>query len=158
MLSTIRPQDRDLWFGDTRVSIRVAAEDGADQTCVIEHWMPFGEAPPLHAHLNEDEIFHVLEGAMHFSLEGAERVARPGETIFIPKGARHGFRVISPAGARCLTVTRGHDFIGLVRAASRPAEGPGLPAYVGATPERVARLGRLCAEHSIDIVGAPLAA
>ncbi len=150
--------DRDLWFGDTRVSIRVASTEGPDRTCMIEHWMPCGEAPPLHVHLNEDEIFFVLEGAMRFLLDGAERTAGPGETVFVPKGARHCFRVVSPGGARCLTVTRGGDFEGLVRAASRPAGGPGLPPRAGASAERVAGLVRLCAENGIDVVGAPLAA
>jgi hypothetical protein len=89
-----------LWFGNTRVSIRLALAAGAD---------------------------------------GLQ------------------FRVESPDGARCLTIVRGADFETMVRAASRPASGPGLPEAAAPTPDEIARLARLCAGNGIEIVGPPLA-
>ena len=145
-----------LWFGNTRVAIRIASADGADGISVIEHWMPWGEAPPLHVHRNEDEIFHVLAGRMLFRVGGRTFEAGPGETVLAPKGVPHHFRVESPEGARCLTVTRGADFETMVRAVSRAAAGDGLPPQAVPDAETIGALTRACAANGIDVIGAPL--
>lgn len=147
-----------LWFGNTRVSIRLASAAGADGLSVIEHWMPFGESPPLHVHHAEDEVFHVLAGTVRFRIAGRpDVVAEVGDTLIAPKGIPHQFRVETPEGARCLTIVRGPDFETMIRAASRPATGPALPEATAPTPEQVETLARLCAENRIEIVGPPLA-
>ena len=48
---------RDLWFLNTRVLIRVSYQDGADDISVLEHWAALGDSPPLHVHHSEDEVF-----------------------------------------------------------------------------------------------------
>lgn len=144
------------WFGNTLVSVNLSSSAGADGIAVIEHWMPFGEAPPLHVHHREDEIFHILEGEMRFRVGNRELVARAGETVLAPKGIAHAFRVQSAIGARCLTITRGADFETMLRAVSRPASHPDLPEATAPTPEMIDMLVRICAENQIDIVGPPL--
>jgi quercetin dioxygenase-like cupin family protein len=147
-----------LWFGNTRVSIRLASAAGADGLSVVEHWMPFGDGPPLHVHHSEDEVFHILAGNVRFRIDGRPDVlADAGDTLIAPKGIPHQFRVESPGGARCLTIVRGADFETMLRAASRPATGPGLPEAAAPTPEQIALLTRLCAANGIEIVGPPLA-
>ncbi|TGV96274.1 cupin domain-containing protein, partial [Mesorhizobium sp. M2E.F.Ca.ET.154.01.1.1] len=115
-----------------------------------------GDSPPLHVHLNEDEIFHILEGRMRFQINGHERIVGSGETVIAPKGLPHTFKVESPEGAHTLTVTRGADFETMVRKASRPAERPELPQPAAPTPEMIEALTRLCAENGIDIIGPPM--
>jgi mannose-6-phosphate isomerase-like protein (cupin superfamily) len=144
------------WFGNTLVSVNLSSSAGADGIAVIEHWMPFGEAPPLHVHHREDEIFHILEGEMRFRVGDNDFVAAAGETLIARKGIPHAFRVESVAGARCLTITRGADFETMVKAASRPAATAGLPESATPTPEMIDMLVRICAENQIDIVGPPL--
>ena len=73
------------------------------------------------------------------------------------KGVPHGFVVESPAGARCLVITRGGDFEGFVREMGRPATRPGLPAPVEPTPSMQTALGQVAAAHRIALVGQPLA-
>lgn len=146
-----------LWFGNTRVAIRVASADGADGMCVVEHWMPWGEAPPLHIHRNEDEIFHVVAGRMRFRVGDRSFEAGPGETMLAPKGVPHHFRVESPEGARCLTVTRGADFETMVRTVSRPAGADWLPPFVVPDAGMIGALAGACSANGIDIIGAPLA-
>lgn len=146
-----------LWFGNTRVTIRVPSEEGVDGICVAEHWMPCGEAPPLHVHYREDEIFHVVEGRMRLRIAGRDILAGPGDTVLAPKGIPHGFRVESPAGARCLTVTCGRDFESLLREMGRPAQGKGLPPEAPPTPAAIAALVAACARHAIEVIGAPVA-
>ncbi|RWA69484.1 cupin domain-containing protein [Mesorhizobium sp.] len=145
-----------LWFNNTLVAIQVSSADGDDGICVIEHRLPYGDSPPLHVHLNEDEIFHILEGRMRFQINGHERIVGSGETVIAPKGLPHTFKVESPEGAHTLTVTRGADFETMVRKASRPAERPELPQPAAPTPEMIGTLTRLCAENGIDIIGPPM--
>ena len=146
-----------LWFGNSRVAIRVASIDGADGLSVIEHWMPHGDSPPLHIHRAEDELFHILEGRLRFRVGVREFEAGPGETLLAPKGVAHHYRVVSPEGAHCLTVTRGADFETMVRSVSRPATGEGLPDHVVPDAAMIGALTRACAANGIDIIGPPLA-
>ncbi len=145
-----------LWFGNTLVSIAVSSSTGRDGVCVIEHTMPYADSPPLHVHQNEDEIFHVLSGRMRFVVGGKERFANAGDTLLAPKGVPHTYRVESAEGARVLTITRGSDFEGMIRAAARPAAQAVLPPAAAPTPEIIAELTRLCAKNGIDLVGPPL--
>lgn len=143
-------------FGNTLVSVKLSHADGADGISIIEHWMPHGDSPPLHVHLGEDEVFHVVEGTLRLVVGGRERIAGPGDTVLAPKGVPHGYRVESEGGARCLTVVRGGDFEAMVTAASRPTDERALPVPEAPTPEAIARLERLCRDNRIAIVGPPL--
>ena len=116
-----------------------------------------GDSPPLHVHQTEDEIFHVLEGELRVRPGDAEVRIGAGETILAPKGVPHTYRVESPAGARWLVITRRGDFERFVRALSRPAERPELPAAQGPpTPEQADALAAAAREHGIELVGPPL--
>ncbi|HUC37950.1 MAG TPA: cupin domain-containing protein [Acidimicrobiales bacterium] len=42
-----------------------------------------------HVHPHQEERFTIVAGEAHFTLNGEERVAGVGETIFVPAGARH---------------------------------------------------------------------
>jgi quercetin dioxygenase-like cupin family protein len=146
-----------LWFGSTLVKILLSAKHGHDGIALIEHRMPHGDSPPMHIHRNEDEIFHIIEGKMRFQVGQEQIVVGAGETVVAPKGIPHTFRVESSDGVRCLTITKGADFEGLVRMVGIPATVEDLPPAVGApTPEMIEALTRACLTNNIDIVGAPL--
>ncbi|MGO4834241.1 cupin domain-containing protein [Rhizobiaceae sp. 2RAB30] len=145
-----------LWFKGTLVTICLSSQAGQDGISVLEHTMPFGESPPLHIHRNEDEVFHILEGTMRFHLDGKDIIRHSGETVIAPKGLPHSFRVESPQGARCLTITAGRDFEQVVREMGDPAGFAGLPPAMEPTPEMIAALVKCCARNGIDVVGAPL--
>lgn len=148
--------DAGLWFMDTHIRVAMARSDNADGISVLAHHMPFGSAPPQHVHHDEDEIFHLLEGAMEFEVGARRFVAVAGETFIGPRGVPHRFRVISPQGARLLTISRG-SFEDMIRAASRPATAPVLPVVDGPpTPEEQAALAAACSARGIDLVGPPL--
>ena len=108
-----RPQQ--LWFLNTRVTIRISYTEGADEISVLEHWAPHGDSPPLHVHQHEDEVFHILEGEFRFRVGDRELRARAGEPLLGPKGAPHSYLVESLEGGRMLTITRGQDFERFVR-------------------------------------------
>ena len=151
---TARPDA--LWFTDSRVNVRLSARDNAGGIAVLEHQLPFGAAPPTHVHHDEDEVFHILEGAIRFRVGDAERIGRAGDTVTAPRGVPHAFRVESPLGARVITVTRG-GFEAMVRSVSRPAEDAGLPPREAPTPAMIEAMGDACRANGIDLLGPPLA-
>ena len=147
--------DPGLWFINSHVRIVVAQDGNADGFSVLEHLLPFGDAPPLHVHREEDEIFHILAGEVRFEVDGRTSMAQAGDTLLAPRGRPHRYRVISPEGARYLTITRG-GFERMVRAVARPATGAVLPPQ--AEPDEATRrvLFERCAEAGIDLIGPPL--
>ena len=48
-----------------------------------------GGAIPEHVHPHQEERFIISAGEAHFTLDGAERVAGPGETVVVPAGVAH---------------------------------------------------------------------
>lgn len=144
-----------LWFLNTTVWVRIAAEDSPDGLSALESTALEGDSPPLHVHTTEDEVFHVLEGELRLRVGPDEVRLGPGETALGPRGVPHTFRVESPQ-ARWLVVTCKGDFERFVRAMSRPAESGGLPPQAPPTPEQMERLTDVAAEHGIEFVGPPL--
>lgn len=148
-------QDNGLWFMTGHVAIKLAQAANADGLSIIEHRMAVDFGPPLHIHHDEDETFYILEGVFRFRLADEVSEASLGDTIFLPKGVPHAFRVVSPEGGRCLTMTSGR-FEAMVRAASRPADFVGLPEQVPPTPEQQAELATLCLANGIELIGPPI--
>lgn len=145
-----------FWFNGTLVNVRLSWNAGEDRVSVVEHYMPYGESPPLHVHRNEDEVFHLLEGSMRMHIDGKEHVMHAGQTVLAPKGKPHSFRVESRDGARCLTITLGGDFENMIREMGKPALDDRFPPQVDATPGMIVALYEACARNGIDIIGSPL--
>jgi mannose-6-phosphate isomerase-like protein (cupin superfamily) len=66
-----------------REAARPGIDDGEDRR--DDRQVVLGE----HTHSALTETFSVVEGRVGYSLDGAEAVAGPGETLHIPVGARH---------------------------------------------------------------------
>lgn len=150
-------QTDDLWFTTARTDIHLSNKANARGLSIIEHTMAHGFSPPRHVHYEEDETFHVLAGEVRFEMNGTTLVARPGDTVHAPAGTPHCFVVVSPQGARFLTVTLG-GFEDMVREASRPAANDGLPEQAPPTPDQQRMLAAAALRHGIELIGAPLAA
>lgn len=144
-----------FWFMNGHITIHLSKAANADGISIVEHLLPAGFGPPSHIHRDEDETFYVLEGEFRFKQAEATRHAQAGDVVYLPKGVPHGFRVVSPGGGRCLTITRG-GFEDMLRSASRPATAVTLPEQVEPTPEMQAHLAALCAENGIDLIGPPI--
>ncbi len=50
-----------------------------------------GQRHPAHFHKRKEETFQVLHGEMHITMDGHERVLRPGETCLVQPGVWHSF-------------------------------------------------------------------
>jgi quercetin dioxygenase-like cupin family protein len=52
-----------------------------------------GDEVHLHAHLESDELFHVLAGTPTFVVEGEEVTAHAGDLLLVAAGERHAIRM-----------------------------------------------------------------
>jgi quercetin dioxygenase-like cupin family protein len=51
-----------------------------------------GQSHALHAHQGMDKVYHVLDGAGLFLLDGRELPMRAGDLLVAPDGVPHGIR------------------------------------------------------------------
>ena len=142
------------WFLDTHMRLQLSYKDGQDKQSVLLLTMTRDDAPPLHVHHVEDEVFHILEGAIRFQVGESTALYQAGSTLLAPQGVPHGFRVVSEH-ARMLAITRG-GFEELVSSMGRPAEHDGAPPHGVPTPEMQAALAARCAAVQIDLIGPPI--
>jgi quercetin dioxygenase-like cupin family protein len=78
-------------------------EHGVDASYFLVRFEP-GQGPRLHRHAYP-EVFILGSGEATFTVDGAEYVARGGETVVVPAGAAHKF---SNSGAVRLELTSIH--------------------------------------------------
>lgn len=142
-----------LWFMGAHVTIHLAKADSAAGISMIEHLMAEAFNVPLHRH-DEDEAFFVLEGRFRFHMDGRSLELSAGQSLHVPAGSVHAFRVVSATG-RFLTVTTGR-FEDMVRALSHAAPSRTLPPQAPMTTEEIDRLTEVCASHGIEFVGPPI--
>jgi thiamine-phosphate pyrophosphorylase len=82
------------------------------------------EGPELHVHLRHADCFHVLEGALEFTLESGPVRVEPGTSVVVPPGVPHTFTTAAPR-ARWLNVhAPAMGFVEYVR-----GENPGFDQY-----------------------------
>jgi quercetin dioxygenase-like cupin family protein len=65
---------------------------------------PGASVPPPHSHANNEEIVHVLEGTLRYSVAGEKRDLKRGESMHTPKGAVHAFSNPFSETARALII------------------------------------------------------
>jgi mannose-6-phosphate isomerase-like protein (cupin superfamily) len=86
-------QGRPIDLGDFAMTVKASEVETAGVVSVLEATEPPGFGPPIHVHHDCAEAFYVLAGEYVMYLEDEEVVCPAGSFIFIPQGARHGFRV-----------------------------------------------------------------
>ena len=86
-----------------------------------------------------------------------EHRLRAGDVLLTPKGVPHTYRIESPNGGRCLSITMRGDFERFVREVSRPAERLELPPPAGPpSADAIQALKAGAAKFGIELVGPPL--
>ena len=86
-------EGRVIDLGHFGVTVKASEKETGGVVSVLENEEPPGFGPPIHVHHDCSEAFYVLAGEYIMNLEGREVVCPAGSFIFIPQGARHGFRV-----------------------------------------------------------------
>jgi mannose-6-phosphate isomerase-like protein (cupin superfamily) len=86
-------EGRSIDLREFAMTVKASESDTDGLVSVLEAEEPPGFGPPIHVHNDCAEAFYVLEGEYIMTLEDREFVCAAGSFIFIPQGARHGFRV-----------------------------------------------------------------
>ena len=111
-----------------RLTFKAGAAETDGSLTAFESIAAPGEGPPLHVHVNEDEIFYVLEGTFRFKLGGALHACTAGTFVLIPRGVEHTWQNVGDAPGRFLVVTvpggfeRFFELFAAISADASPAE------------------------------------
>ena len=146
------------WFDGFLMEVLLPAEatDGRISVCEQHHREGYGT--PVHRHDVEDQTLHVLEGAITAWLgEGEERTERrfaAGESVFLPRGVVHAFRVDEP-DTRLLEINTPGGFEGFHIEAGDPAPERRLP---DPAPPDMQRLVDAATAYRCEVLGPPIGA
>jgi len=130
-----------------KLTFKIGSADTDGALTAFESIAAPGEGPPLHVHVNDDEIFYALEGSFRFKLDGELRDAPAGTLAFIPKGVEHTWQNVGDEPARLLIVTAPAGF-------ERFFE---LFAQIPADASPADEFRRIGEEIGMPVVGPPLA-
>jgi mannose-6-phosphate isomerase-like protein (cupin superfamily) len=139
-----------IMYGEVPVDFKLLSSDTDNQLSVfIASNGSQGFGPPMHLHRTFDEFFCILEGALLFQLDDEQFTLQAGDTIFIPRGVKHTFKVISTQKATNLVAIlpgKGMENYFLDMAKALDAQGiPDMKAMNAAY-----------AKYDSEIVGPPL--
>jgi quercetin dioxygenase-like cupin family protein len=148
--------DERLNFLGSIAVVRISHARNADGIAVIENRLPYGHATPLHVHISQDEVFHVLRGSVRFEIGGKTILAKAGDLMNAPKGIPHRFIVESKEGADVMVITAGGDFERFVREVSSPWLGQLPPPPTEPMPADIESLACAAERNRITIMGPPL--
>jgi quercetin dioxygenase-like cupin family protein len=69
--------------------LKISSKDTDGQMSVFEYIGMEKTGPPLHVHLEQDEVFYVVEGNYLFQLGDKQHELTVGDTIFLPRNIPH---------------------------------------------------------------------
>jgi len=143
----LRGEVEPLWFiGEQVIDLKLDGTKTGGAFLLLEViTAPGGGAPQPHVHSREDETLFMLAGEVTVTVGDAERVVRPGDVVFFPRGVPHSFTntgtttsrgigVVTPAG-----LERFFRELGVPKRGGKRPEGYEEPGdeEVGAAAERV---------------------
>ncbi len=91
--------------GQIEIRFLLESKDTDGRLAAFEFTVPAGAKVPVpHSHERYDETIYGLGGVMTFIVNGRVTEVAPGEMLFIPRGAVHGFNNLKPGDAKALAV------------------------------------------------------
>lgn len=127
-------------LGGSEVVMSLRGEQTGGTLAAIECAVPAGgHGPTLHYHAHTDDLFSVLEGTLALTVDGDERQATAGSSVFIPRGVAHRFANASGETVRFLSIVspagfeRYFDAVAEALAANGEVFDPKLIATIGAS-------------------------
>ncbi|ABK52465.1 Cupin 2, conserved barrel domain protein [Acidothermus cellulolyticus 11B] len=141
-----------FWFLGNLATIKAAGTETRGALTLVEFLNPPGFAPPLHRHLDEDEMFYILAGSAEFHCDDEVFTAGPGDFVLLPAQMPHTFLVGAGEPLRALQLTTPSGFEGFAAAVGEPAPERRLP---DPGPVDVGLLQAAAARHRIELLGPP---
>ncbi len=130
---------RAFWGPGDTYTFLVTGEESGGSMFAMDCVLCPGGGPPPHRHLAEDELFHVYEGEVAFTVDGKTSVIGAGQSAFIPRGTAHAYVNSGESEARMLAVYTPAGMEGWFLEVCTPVSDPSLPAPA-VTPELIERM------------------
>jgi quercetin dioxygenase-like cupin family protein len=142
---------RHVWFLGNRMTIKhgLGPDDGMS---LIDGELQPGHAPPVHVHQHEDELFYVLSGSVHFRCGDEEFDAGSGDSVYVPRGTRHAFKV-GANGARTIMISTSPLLARFMAAGGRSAHDEDPTSF---SQSELKRVSELASFYDMDVVGPPI--
>jgi quercetin dioxygenase-like cupin family protein len=139
-----------------RLRLSLTGQDTGGSLALLEHVGRRGTGTPLHRHTREAETFIVLDGDLDGWSDEDHTVLSAGDTLFLPAGSEHAFRVRSDT-ARFLVLITPAGFEQFIVTTGTPSEPDAeLPPVPGPPPpEAVERLAQILSKYGVSITGPP---
>jgi len=142
-----------LWSVGALLLVKADGERTDGAYTLVDHTAPAGYETPYHCHHREDELCYVLDGELD-CLYGAdgENEIRVGQhdTVALPRGVPHGFRVAGEAPCRMLVCVAPAGLEEFFREVGRPAVRLTTPPPGSMDP---AALAEAAADYDLEILG-----
>ncbi|GAA6617654.1 cupin domain-containing protein [Scytonema sp. NUACC26] len=133
------------------LSFLVTSAETENRLMLLEVRTVPGAEPLPHLHYDQDEVFYILEGELEVYCMGQVRIARAGETVFLPRKHAHAFYFLSPLRFLALVQPGGLDRY--FETMSSPANSMEIPAtattYAESAPASAIALG---AKYGVKIL------
>ncbi|OWV87579.1 cupin [Rhizobium sp. R635] len=146
MMDLLGCPDTINWLGvHYRTILASAATGGA--VSIVDSLSPVGSGPPRHIHEREDETFVLLSGSCEFWMKGETFTKKAGETVFVPRGMEHTFRVTGDMPSRHLVILTPGGFEGFFA---------DMAAGQFQIPQDMERIAESAGRHRLRFTGPPL--
>ncbi|MEM7188039.1 MAG: cupin domain-containing protein [Pseudomonadota bacterium] len=100
------PASAEFQFLNDTIVVRTAASDTDGAYTVLDWTAAADFAVPTHSHEAYDETFVMLNGTLDITMGAETTTLTPGQSLHVPKGARHSYRTPQDSSARILLIIR----------------------------------------------------
>jgi quercetin dioxygenase-like cupin family protein len=83
-----------------RIQNLVSASQTEGSVSVFAEETSPGFGPPLHSHVSQIELFHIVKGQHKFRLGDEEITVGPGDCVLVPAGVPHTFQNVDEENGR----------------------------------------------------------
>ena len=98
-------KDKIICIGQIGIRFLLEAAETNGSVAIFEFTVPVRAKVPLpHSHKHYDETVYGVAGVITFTVDGKVVDIGPGESLFIPRGAVHGFNNLKQTDAKALAV------------------------------------------------------
>jgi quercetin dioxygenase-like cupin family protein len=97
-------KDKPFDFHGAKFTIKVLTSETNGSYTILDVIHPPNLGPSLHRHPKGSETFYIVEGYYEFILDGKSVTGKPGDIIFVPKGAPHRF-VVGYKGGHAVVIS-----------------------------------------------------
>jgi len=102
-----------FWLGSLSLT-KLTGESSHNGMDVVDHRVPAGYAPPAHVHVEQDEVFYVIDGEFDVRCGDQHWQAGPGSFVFLPRAVPHAFTVSADGPGRTLLINAPAGFAAVV--------------------------------------------